>query len=187
MYNALSLTFTGTEHFTHLIRLLCAYAMVKYKHTMISAFADAFPSNTQASHEQMYERALLEALEVGVWGSDYQLFPFSLLMNRPIFQYNTFFISDTSDSGITTLSLSDAIDVTDLAQRFMSYDTSTRCHILYCGNVHRVLLASGDVNTLPNMPLCLFNLGNQHWVAMLLQSNNAVCHLPIPLTRILTD
>ena len=40
---------------------------------MISAFADAFPSNTQASHEQMYERALLEALQVGVWESDYQL------------------------------------------------------------------------------------------------------------------
>ena len=60
MYNALSLT--GTEHFTHLIRLLCAYAMVKHKDTIISAFADAFPSNTQVSHEQMYERALIEAL-----------------------------------------------------------------------------------------------------------------------------
>ena len=89
MYNALSLILTGTEHFPH---LLCAYAMVKYKDTIISAFADAFPSNTQVSHEQMmYETALLEALQVGVWGSDYQLFPFSLLMNRPIFQYNTLF------------------------------------------------------------------------------------------------
>ena len=102
--------------------------MVKHKDTIISAFADAFPSNTQVSHEQMYERALLEALQVGVWGSDYQLFPFSLQMNRPIFQYNTFLISDTS--GGTTLTLSDARDLTDLAQRFMAYDPSTRCHIL---------------------------------------------------------
>ena len=90
MYSALSLT-QALSIFTHLIRLLCTYAMVKYKPTMISAFADAFPSNTQASREQMYERALLEALQVGVWGSDYQLFPFSLLMNRPIFKYNTLF------------------------------------------------------------------------------------------------
>lgn len=34
MYNALSLTLTGAEHFTHLIRL-CAYAMVKYKHPYV--------------------------------------------------------------------------------------------------------------------------------------------------------
>ena len=123
--------------------------MVKHKDTMISAFADAFPSNTQVSHEQMYESALVEALQVSVWGSDYQLLPFSLLMNRPVFQYNTFFISDTS--GITTLTLSDARDLA----RFMAYDPSTRGHVLYCGNIHRILLASGDVNTLPNMPLCM--------------------------------
>ena len=65
--------------------------MVKHNDTIISAFADAFPSNTQVAHEQMCESALVEALQVGVWGSDYQLFPFSLLMNRPVFQYNTFF------------------------------------------------------------------------------------------------
>lgn len=38
MYNALSLTLTGAEQFSDLIRLLCAYALVKYKDTMISAF-----------------------------------------------------------------------------------------------------------------------------------------------------
>ena len=59
---------------------------------MISAFADAFPSNTQALHQLIYDRALFEALQVGVWGTDSQLFPFTLLMNRPIFQYNTFFV-----------------------------------------------------------------------------------------------
>ena len=67
---------------------------------MISAVADAFPSNPQRAHEQMYERALYEALHIGVWGTDYQLFPFTLLMD---IQYNTFYtISD--DSGVSTLS-----------------------------------------------------------------------------------
>ena len=55
MYNALSLTLTGTELYAHLIRLLCAYALVKYKDTIISAFADAFPNNTRSHHVQMYE------------------------------------------------------------------------------------------------------------------------------------
>ena len=55
----------------------------------MSAFADAFASNRQASLELMYDRALAEALQVGVWGTDSQFFPLSLLMNRPIFQYNT--------------------------------------------------------------------------------------------------
>ena len=186
MYNALSLTLTGTEHFTHLIRLLCAYALVKYKHVMISALADAFPSNPQAAHQQMYERALREALHVGVWGTDYQLFPLSLLMNRPIFQFNTFYtVSDLS--GVATLNLSDARDITDIRQRFLSFHPATRCHVLYCSNVHRALLVSGDINALPNMPLCLFNVDNQHWVAMLLQSNAVTHLLPVPLTRILVD
>jgi hypothetical protein len=186
MYNALSLTLTGTEQFSHLIRLLCAYALVKYKEIMMSALADAFPSNTQASHEEMYHRALLEALQIGVWGTDSQLFPLSLLMNRPIFQYNTFFI--VSDiSGIMRLSVSNARDIADLTQRFLASDPDTRCHILYCSNVHRALLASGGIQSLPNMPLCLFNVANQHWVAMLLQSHTVTQHLPIPLTRIFTN
>ncbi len=186
MYNALSLTLTGTEQFSHLIRLLCAYALVKYKEIMMSALADAFPSNTQASHEEMYHRALLEALQIGVWGTDSQLFPLSLLMNRPIFQYNTFFI--VSDIyGIMRLSVCNARDIADLTQRFLASDPDTRCHILYCSNVHRALLASGGIQSLPNMPLCLFNVANQHWVAMLLQSHTVTQHLPIPLTRIFTN
>ena len=129
MYNALSLTLTGTEHYAHLIRLLCAYALVKYKDTIISAFADAFPTHTQSHHVQMYEAALLEAVQAYVWGTDYQLFPFSLLMNRPIFHYNTFFtVSDLP--GIMTLTLSDARDVADLAHRFLAFHPSTRCHVL---------------------------------------------------------
>jgi hypothetical protein len=153
MYNALSLTLTGTEQFSHLIRLLCAYALVKYKEVMISALADAFPSNTQASHEEMYHRALLEALQVGVWGTDSQLFPLSLLMNRPVFHYNTFFI--VSDiSGIITLSVCNARDVAELTQRFLASDPDTRCHILYCSNVHRALLASGGMHACMHCLIC---------------------------------
>ena len=169
MYNALSLTLTGTELFSDLNRLLCAYALVKYRDTMISAFADAFSSNTEASHEQMYHRTLVEALLVGVWGTDSQLFPLSLLMNRPIFHYNTFFVvSDTS--GIMTLSVSNARDVADLARQFQAFDPDTRGHILYCSNVHRALLASGGINALPYMPLCLFN------VAAVTYCNSASTH-----------
>ena len=153
MYNALSLTLTGTEQFSRLIRLLCAYALVKYKDTMMSAFADAFASNRQASLELMYDRALAEALQVGVWGTDSQFFPLSLLMNRPIFQYNTFYV--VSDmSGVITLNLSDARDITDLAQRFLAFDPGTRCHILYCSNIHRALLAHDQV-TLIHCLICL--------------------------------
>lgn len=60
MYNALSLTLTGTDQFSHLIRVLCAYAL------MISAFTDAFVSHSQTSHEQIYHLVLVEALQVGV-------------------------------------------------------------------------------------------------------------------------
>ena len=88
-------------------------------------------------------------------------------------------------SGDITLNLSDARDVTDSAQQFLAFDPGTRCHVLYCSNVHRALLASGDVNTLPYMPLC--NVASQHWVAMMLQPPIAAEHLPIPLTQILTD
>ena len=42
-------------------------------------------------------------MHIGMWGSD---FPFSLLINRPIFQYHTFL--DVSDiSGVMTLNISD--------------------------------------------------------------------------------
>ena len=183
MYNALSLTLTGTERFTHLIRLLCAYALVKYGNTMISALADAFPANTQSGHEPT---ALHEALHVGVWGTDYHLFPFSLLMNRPIFQFNTFY-TIVDDSDVASLTLSDVRDVRELQQTFLSFHPATRCHVLYCTNIHRALLVSGNINTLPKLPLCLFNVNNRHWVAMLLLSHAVREYLPIPLTRILTD
>ena len=153
---------------------------------MISALADAFLSNTQSGHEQMYATALHEALRVGIWGTDYHLFPFSLLMNRPIFQFNTFY-TIPDDSDVASLSLSSVRDVRELQQTFLSFHPATRCHVLYCTNVHRALLASGDINTLPNLPLCLFNVNNQHWVAMLLLSHAMREYLPIPLTRILTD
>ena len=85
------------------------------------------------------------------------------------------------------LTLPNTQDVVHLAQRFLACEPDTRCHVLYCSNVHRALLASGDVTALPHMPLCLFNVSNQHWVATLPQSMSAVHHIPIPLTCILTD
>ena len=75
-------------------------------------------------------------------------------MNRPVFHYNTFFVVSEM-SGIMILSVSNARVIADLARWFLAFDPDTRCHILYCSNVHRALLASGDINALPYMPLCV--------------------------------
>ena len=76
-------------------------------------------------------------------------------------------------------------DVHEFAQNFSDYDVQVRGHILYSSSVHRALLASGTINTLPNAPLALFNVQNSHWVCMLPLSPSVSTHIPIPLTRIL--
>ena len=54
-------------------------------------------------------------------------------------------------------------------------------------SIEPCLCLAGDVTAFPHMPPCLFNVNNQHWVAMLPQSVSAVQHIPVPLTSILTD
>ena len=145
---------------------------------MTSAFTDAFRSNTEASHKQMYHRTLVEALQVGMWGTDSQLFPLSLLMNRPIFRYNTFFV--VSDTSGMTISVSNARDVADLARRFLAFDPDTRGHILYCSNFHRALLASGGINACitlyasVSIQCCKSTLGG--YVAAVMYCNSASTH-----------
>ena len=117
-----------------------------------------------------FNQTLVEALRVHVWGTDYHLFAFSLLMNKPVFQYNTFYI--VSENSTMMFSLPDTRDCVHLAQRFQVYDPATRHHVLYCSNVNRALLASGNINALP---LCLFNVDNQHWVAMLIARDCRYC------------
>ena len=47
LYHALSLTLTGTEMCTDLLRVLAIHALVKFKATMMNAFRDAFPFATE--------------------------------------------------------------------------------------------------------------------------------------------
>ena len=65
-------------------------------------------------------------------------------------------------SGVITLNLSDARDITDLAQRFLAFDRGTRCHILYCSNIHRALLAHDQVTLIHY--LCLMLPTNTGWL-----------------------
>ena len=114
---------------------------------------------------------------VGKW---FSTLPFQS-PNQQIFHCNTFL--DISDiSGVMSQNLSDARDVTDLA-RFLASDPNVMFFIVVMSTeyyLHQVTL----ITYLSCMPLCLFNVANQHWVAMLLHSHFVAQHLPIPLTQI---
>ena len=42
LYNGLSLTLTGSENSSKLLRVLCAYAFMKHKHRMLQVFTNAY-------------------------------------------------------------------------------------------------------------------------------------------------
>ena len=182
MYNALSLCLCGTEDLSDIIRVLAAYALVKHRTTMMQTLADMCPFDSHERHSQMYMNAIQGALRLGVWGTDLQLFPLSLLLNRPIFTYNTFY--NTSHS-VRTLNLADTTDTLQLAQRFLVRYQGTTAHFLFRSDVQSVTLSSGSISSLPFPPLSLFNIMNQHWVALLMLSPSVTTHIPIPRTRIL--
>ena len=66
----------------------------------------------------MFNANVSEALRISAWGSDYHLFAMALLLNRPIFVYNTHHNCDLDE--ITT--------VQQLAQIFLSFDRRSRAH-----------------------------------------------------------
>ena len=55
---------------------------------MISTFENAFPTRAHSTLIQMYNRALIDALQVYVWDTDYHLFAFTLPMNIIPCTYN---------------------------------------------------------------------------------------------------
>ena len=116
----------------------------------------------------MYSRDLHISLRNGAWGTDDHLFVMSLVLNRPIFLFNTFYFTD-SDTNEVTLSLSSATDISSLIQHFSFHDVGTRTHTLYCSDAHADLLQESDLLSLPNFPLCVCHIGNYHWVGMLPQ------------------
>ena len=125
LFNALSLTLTGTETCSDLLRLLVVHALVKHKDTMLSALLDAYPTRTPAQINGGFNSAVRTAVNYR-WGTDYHIFALSLLLDRPIFQYNT----DPNHN----LPLTDSVEL--FSQRFLSFQPGTRCHLVYCTNVH---------------------------------------------------
>ena len=102
----LSITIAGNEHLSAVLCLLCVYGLVKYKDTMLRAI--------------MYSRNLFIAVRNGEWGTDNHLFAMSLVLNRPIFLFNTFYFAD-SDTNEVTLSLSGATDISSLIHPWCTY------------------------------------------------------------------
>ncbi len=86
------------------------------------------------------------------------------MLDRPIFQYNTFY-NQMRNHG--DLCLKNVTDIHEFAQKFRDFHFEVRGQILYCSGVHRALLASGTINTLPNTPLARFSVNNTHWVCIL--------------------
>lgn len=120
LYHTLSLTLTGTEAYSELVRLLAARALVKYKDIMIRAFRDIYQHNmhTNAEFEHELNASLHEAVNASEWGTDHHLFALSLLLDRPIFHYNS--STNIQFTGVTTPQ--------QFAQSFLSFDPETRYH-----------------------------------------------------------
>ena len=77
------------------------------------------------------------------------------------------------------LLLADIDDVHEFAQRFLAFISGSGQHLQWCSSVHSM---SGDVTTLPHLPLALF-------FAQSLYSTSACVlqHVPIPFGKILDD
>ena len=86
MYHALSRVVCGSEQLSKLFRLLTAYGAVKYRHVLIRSIQYAFPSRPSEDIVRNANTLIVHALRIGSWGSDFHLFPLSLL-DRPIFMY----------------------------------------------------------------------------------------------------
>ena len=157
MYNALSTTVCGSERLTELFHLLTAYAVVKYRHVLIDALRDAFPFQTHEEHVRKCNTLIVQAITIRSWGSDYHMFALSLLLDRPILVYCSFYLND---EGVLSLTMGDTRDVADFACRFLAFRPETRRHVQLCSSANRAVLTSGDVTTIPHLPLAIFHLPN---------------------------
>ena len=184
MYHALSRVVCGSEQLSKLFRLLTAYSVVKYRDVMIRALQDAFPLQSHEENVRKSNTLIVEALRIGCWGSDFPLFPLSLLLDRPIFTYCSFYTVD--EDGVRALNLADCSNVHVFAQRFLAFAPGTRRQLQWCSSVHRAMLMSGDVTTVPHLLIALF-FAQSHWTAMVLLSPSVLQHVPIPFAKLLDD
>ena len=148
MYHTLSRVVCGSERLSRIFRLLIAYAAVKYRDVLIQALQHALPTDPYGNHVCKANTLIVDALRIGSWGSDFHLFPLSLLLDRPIFTYVYFYT--TSEDCVRTLMLADIDNVHVFAQKFLAFVSGTRQHLQWCSSAHRALLMSGDITTLPH-------------------------------------
>ena len=80
MYHALSRVVCGSEQLSRIFRLKTAYAAVKYRDVLIQSLQHAFPLDSLDSHVRKANTLIVRALHIGIWGSDFHLFPLSLLL-----------------------------------------------------------------------------------------------------------
>ena len=184
MYHALSRVVCGSEQLSKIFRLLTAYAAVKYRHVLIRSIQYAFPSRPLEDIVRNANTLIVHALRIGSWGSDFHLFPLSFLLDRPIFMY--VFFSSTDEDGVRTMMLADIDNVHVFAQKFLAFASGTRQHLQWCSSAHRALLMSGDVTTLPHLPLALF-FAHSHFTALVPLSSSVLQHIPIPFGKVLDD
>ena len=184
MYHALSRVVCGSEQLSRVFRLLIAYATVKYRDILIQALQHAFPTDPYENHVRKANTLIVHALRTGTWGSDFHLFPLSLLLDRPIFTYVYFYT--TSEDCVRTLMLADIDNVHMFAQKFLAFASGTRQHLQWCSSAQRALLMSGDVTTLPHLPLALF-FAHSHFTALVPLSSAVLQHVPIPFGKVLDD
>ena len=183
MFHALSRVVCGSVQLSRVFRLLVAYAAVKYRDVLIGALQHAFPSDPRENHVRKANILIVHALQIGTWGNDFHLFPLSLLLDRPIFVYVYFY---TTENHVRILLLADIDDVHEFAQRFLAFISGSGQHLQWCSSVHRALLMSGDVTTLPHLPLALF-FAHSHFTALVPVSLSVLQHVPIPFGKILDD
>ena len=187
MYHALSRVVCDSEWLSRIFRLLIAYATVKYRDILIQALQHAFPTDPHENHVRKANTLIVHVLRIGTWGSDSHLFPLSLL-DRPIFTYIYFYT--TSEDHVRTLMLADIDNVHVFAQKFLAFASGTRQHLQWCSSAHRaslmLMLMSGDITTLPHLPLVLF-FAHSHFTALVPLSSSVLRHVPIPFGIVLDD
>lgn len=181
LYNAISICLTGSEQYTHLLRLLSAHALFKYKPTMLAVLIDSWFSTEDypmSLAERHFRQDVCRALAISAWGGEAQLLALCWLFDRPIFVYNSFYEG-------SQLLLADTRDAAHLAQRFLNFEHGTRHHLLFCTASQNAVLQHGDVTALPSLPIALVHVEDWHWVACIYRSSAIVTNIPIPRCRLL--
>ena len=181
MLHALPRVVCGSEQLSRVFRLLIAYAAIKYRDVLIGVLQHAFPSNTRRiMHVKPTPSLYMHyGLESGV--VTFTCFHCHCSL---IGQYLHVFFYTTDENHVRSLMLADIDDVHVFAQRFLAFASGTRHHLQWCSSVHRALLMSGDVTTLPHLPpLALFCTVT----ALVPLSPSVLQHVPIPFGKVLDD